>query len=189
MASTSCEMGQGDTVAGTAQTFYIPQSVLNYLGANNTVGDLYALANAALAGSYVPGPGEPSLGDIAQALGAINDGFDECRIIISFSSTPPAISNSGVTSHNTGRGITMSAYPNPFHTNTTITFQVDVDTNVTLDVYTLSGTKVATLYDGMVVGGKTYNVSFKGQTLHDGMYIYRLNTPDQSRFEKLILIK
>ncbi|MBA3284240.1 MAG: T9SS type A sorting domain-containing protein, partial [Nitrosopumilus sp.] len=83
----------------------------------------------------------------------------------------------------------VSAYPNPFNSSTTITFKLDVDTNVSLDVYSLNGAKVATLYEGMVVGGQAYNVTFKGETLHEGIYIYKLNTPDQSYFDKLILIK
>jgi hypothetical protein len=85
--------------------------------------------------------------------------------------------------------VKLTAYPNPFRGNTTIAFKLINDSNVTLDVYSVSGKKVATLYEGIAEGGQTYEVIFNGHTLPDGIYIYRLNTPDQSYFDKLIIIK
>lgn len=57
-----------------------------------TVAQLLALANNALSGKYVPSGGDPSLGDLASALGTINEAFDECRLLIEF--TSPSVSSS-----------------------------------------------------------------------------------------------
>ena len=55
------------------------------LYSNNTVADLYQLANRALAGTYVQTPGHPSLTAIATAVDVINNAFDGCRMLGGFS--------------------------------------------------------------------------------------------------------
>ena len=81
----------GTAVAGTQLVNYIPIPVLNFLGMQNTIADLLALANKALGGvylNYISSPPPPSLGDITLALDAINSGFDKCRILAGFSNNP-----------------------------------------------------------------------------------------------------
>jgi hypothetical protein len=65
------------------QEFSIPSSVLSALsglGLPQTVEGLRLLANRALAGQYTGGVSIP---DINTAVSAINEGFDECRFLIS----------------------------------------------------------------------------------------------------------
>ncbi len=85
--------------------------------------------------------------------------------------------------------------PNPFNPRTTITFSVPegVDTEVELDVFTLRGEKVRTLYSGRGNPGKR-TVSWdgaddNGYALPSGMYLYRLTSEGRSRTRKMILAK
>jgi len=60
---------------------------------------------------------------------------------------------------------------------------------VVADVYNLSGAKVASLYEGKVIGGQNYSLIFDGANLPDGIYIYRITTSEKSYYNKLILMK
>ena len=181
-AADSCV--NGSAIPGTAQVFYIPQSVLTYLGANNTVNDLLALANLAIGGTA----GLPSLSDINKALDAMNRGFDECRILGGFSDSMPVL-RADQTENVTISGLTMSSYPNPFANSTTVSFQLDVDAVVTVNVYDVTGKVIATLYNGGVNANETYDVVFDASSLAQGMYLCKLSTSDASVTHKLVLIK
>jgi len=85
--------------------------------------------------------------------------------------------------------VVLSAYPNPFSTEATISFQVPESAFVTLEVYNLVGEKVAVLYEGNVEGMQSQKVKFNGQTLSNGVYFYRLNVNDQTFFNKIVLTK
>jgi hypothetical protein len=66
----------------TCQSFHIPASVfaaLDGLGLPKTVAGLLTLANRALSGLPT---GTASLSDINSAVSAINEGFDECRFVV-----------------------------------------------------------------------------------------------------------
>lgn len=83
MASTDCQETNAVAVSGSGRSFNLPQSVMSYLG-QPSIAELYAFANAALDGSYVPQAGTPGYGEITGAIGAINDGFDKCRVVSDF---------------------------------------------------------------------------------------------------------
>ena len=65
---------------GNITSELISQAVINALPPNGTVSDLLALANRALAGQSLPTG--VSLTNISDALAAINEGFDECRTLV-----------------------------------------------------------------------------------------------------------
>jgi hypothetical protein len=85
--------------------------------------------------------------------------------------------------------IELSAFPNPFSEATTIRFRMPEDGNAKLAVYSITGQMIKTLHDGEVKGGKDYKYEFKGNTLAYGMYFYRLETPDKTITNKLVLTK
>jgi hypothetical protein len=186
-----CDDNSAQPIPGTAQVWQLPGNVISYLGANNTVADLYALANQALAGTYVPGNGDPGLGQIAQALDVLNNAFDECRMLGGFDNKPPSVAQvREIPDVPNYEGITMNAYPNPFNMMASIEFKLDgFDSNVTLDVFTLTGEKVATLYNGHANADETYKVELDGSVLPAGIYVYQLNTGDRVYNDKLVLIK
>jgi endonuclease/exonuclease/phosphatase family metal-dependent hydrolase len=80
-------------------------------------------------------------------------------------------------------------YPNPFNPSTTISYTLDSSTNVRLNVYDITGRKVATLVNGRQVAG-AQEVRFDASSLASGVYIYRLETATGANLtKKMVLIK
>ncbi|MBD3222137.1 T9SS type A sorting domain-containing protein [bacterium] len=84
-------------------------------------------------------------------------------------------------------------YPNPFNPSTTIRFTLGGTASTSLDVYDLSGRKVATLVDHVLDAGM-HNVVWDGQddagrTLASGTYLAKLRSGDQVTTHKLVLAK
>ena len=80
-------------------------------------------------------------------------------------------------------------YPNPFNPITHIAFGLPQSVPVRLEVFNLSGQRVALLVDKTLAAGR-YDVAFDGSGLASGTYIYRLRAGNafvQSR--KLLLVK
>ncbi len=78
--------------------------------------------------------------------------------------------------------------PNPFNPVTTIGFSVPEATKVTLKVYNMLGRQMTTLVDRKVSAGK-HEVTFDAEEMTSGVYLYRLQTPDQTKTRKMLLMK
>jgi hypothetical protein len=83
-------------------------------------------------------------------------------------------------------------YPNPFNASTTISFNTSGG-HTTLDVYNLTGAKVATLIDKNLNAG-SYSVVWdghdnSGRSVSSGTYFYRLKDSTQSSMMKMTLLK
>jgi hypothetical protein len=84
-------------------------------------------------------------------------------------------------------------YPNPFNPSTKISFDLPVNSNISLDIYNLVGEKVMSIYKGeLEAGNHTYNVN--GSDLSSGIYVYRLTVAaeDGTNFvasKKMTLLK
>jgi photosystem II stability/assembly factor-like uncharacterized protein len=79
-------------------------------------------------------------------------------------------------------------YPNPFNPSTTISFTLDRDGFVNLNVYDVAGRVVATILNKDMNAG-TYDVGFNAQGLASGVYFYKLKTADQEMTRKMILLR
>jgi hypothetical protein len=79
-------------------------------------------------------------------------------------------------------------YPNPFNPSTTINFVVPYQTRVTLKVFNVLGSEVATLVNGEKPAG-SYNVTFNAGNLASGVYFYQLKAGNFIATKKLMLIK
>jgi len=79
-------------------------------------------------------------------------------------------------------------YPNPFNPTTTIQFTLDQASDVTLEVFNITGQRVATLVRGSLSAG-SHRHSFDASGLSSGIYMYRLKTPGQTLTRQMILIK
>ncbi|MEX0721893.1 MAG: alpha-amylase family glycosyl hydrolase [Balneolaceae bacterium] len=79
-------------------------------------------------------------------------------------------------------------YPNPFNPSTVISYQLAVNSKVTLKVYDMLGREVATLVNGQLKAGN-HSVKFDAQNLASGIYIYRLQAGSKVFTEKMTLIK
>lgn len=79
-------------------------------------------------------------------------------------------------------------YPNPFNPTTTIQFELPLQSDVRLEVYDITGRRVATLIDETLQAGSHERI-WDASNLASGVYIARLITPEQTFVRKLTLIK
>ncbi|MBT5314797.1 MAG: T9SS type A sorting domain-containing protein [Candidatus Marinimicrobia bacterium] len=91
--------------------------------------------------------------------------------------------------------LTLSpAYPNPFNPEVTLSFQLTEDTEfIRIQVYDIQGELIATPFQGNAIVG-TYSVTWdgtnqRGESLPSGMYIVKLSTPRESRFQRVTLLR
>ncbi len=81
-------------------------------------------------------------------------------------------------------------YPNPFNPSTRVNFSLPTPTNVTLDVFDISGQKVATILSGyMTAGYHTADIDAQKLKLSSGIYIYKLSAGKFTSTKKMILMK
>ena len=86
--------------------------------------------------------------------------------------------------------LTVSAYPNPFKSETTIEFTNNSDTRFGLiEVYSIDGKKVAVLFEGEMEKSMTYFVKWDARETPDGIYLYRLICGDAVETGRLTLIR
>ena len=82
----------------------------------------------------------------------------------------------------------MQNYPNPFNPITTIKYSIAKPELVTLKVYDILGSEIATLINEIKTSGN-YEVSFNASNLASGMYLYKLTAGNYTKVQKMILMK
>ncbi len=88
------------------------------------------------------------------------------------------------------QNILMRAYPNPFKAVSTIEFERTIDAgHMKVEVFTLTGDKVATLFDKDADANVLYKAEFDGSNLPAGIYIYKVTGGDKVLNGKLVLMK
>jgi hypothetical protein len=79
-------------------------------------------------------------------------------------------------------------FPNPFNPTTTIQYQLPFDARVTLKVYDILGSEVATLVNEEQQAGYR-EVQFNGISYSSGMYVYRLTAGNYISTKKMMVVK
>jgi hypothetical protein len=79
-------------------------------------------------------------------------------------------------------------YPNPFNPKTTFTFDVGVEADVEISVYTVLGQKIATLVNERKPIGR-YTVDFYADGLASGMYICRMKIDYMILERKMVVLR
>jgi len=82
----------------------------------------------------------------------------------------------------------IEAYPNPFNPTTAISIQLSAFSHVTLSIYDVTGSNVATLIDGYRNAG-AYKSTFDATNLPSGIYFARVMSGDFVQTQKLVLMK
>ena len=79
-------------------------------------------------------------------------------------------------------------YPNPFNPVTIISYSLPNSGEVTLEVYSLLGQKLASLVSNRQSAG-THSIQFDASSLSSGVYFYRLKFDDRVMIKKMTLLK
>lgn len=79
-------------------------------------------------------------------------------------------------------------YPNPFNPVTIISFDIPVNSFVSINVFNLIGQKVSVLVNENMAAG-SYSKSWNAASLPSGVYIYKLQAGALTATKKLVLIK
>ena len=82
----------------------------------------------------------------------------------------------------------LDAYPNPFNPTTTLTYSLQDAGEVSLDMYDISGSRVATVVNGYRTVG-VHEVTFHASNLPTGVYFAQLKAGHLKQTQKLLLIK
>jgi hypothetical protein len=83
----------------------------------------------------------------------------------------------------------MQNTPNPFKTVSTIAYELEKATTVSLSVYDITGKKVAEQFEGTQLAGN-HNMSFDGTDLAGGVYYYSLTVGENiTSTMKMVIVK
>jgi hypothetical protein len=115
--------------------------------------------------------------------------YEPGDVALPFEQNPAVITGIETVEGETPTQITLEQnFPNPFNPSTTFEYSLDRRLDVKVRVYDVLGRVVATLVDG-VQPAATYRVTFDAGDLASGLYIYRLETPNQVITRRMVLIK
>ena len=82
-----------------------------------------------------------------------------------------------------------SLKPNPTRDQAVISFMSNVNTTLTMEIYDLSGRRIAQPFNGNVKSGDSYNVNFDTQRLEDGVYTVRLYSLSEQKVVRMMVAK
>jgi hypothetical protein len=80
-------------------------------------------------------------------------------------------------------------YPNPFNPVTKINFAIPVGTNVSINVYDVSGKQVNSIMKNKFLEADYYSVVFDASKLSSGIYYYRIETDKFTSVKKMVVLK
>ena len=92
-----------------------------------------------------------------------------------------------------GQYILSQNHPNPFNPTTQISFSLPEVSDVILDIYNITGQKVAALVNGTLEAGE-HSIEWdsrdqSGRPVASGIYLYRITAGDFTDTKKMILMK
>ena len=82
----------------------------------------------------------------------------------------------------------VSISPNPANPATTISYSITEPSNVKLEIYSISGQKVATLVDGYMHAG-VHSAAFNGSNLASGVYLYNFESKGFKKTGKMLMVR
>jgi Secretion system C-terminal sorting domain len=87
-----------------------------------------------------------------------------------------------------GDAMSLTAFPNPFSDATTIRFELGSNDKVTVQVFTMTGNLVSTLFDGEAESGIAYDLEFRPEGVSNGIYLAKvISAGGEVKVLKLVL--
>ncbi|HAH22939.1 MAG TPA: hypothetical protein DCL77_04120, partial [Prolixibacteraceae bacterium] len=80
----------------------------------------------------------------------------------------------------------LKAYPNPFTEKLNIEFASATDTQATLEIYSITGAKLATLFNGQVNKGQLYTFEYLPRLVSSQMVLYHLTINGETHVGKMV---
>ncbi|PRZ27941.1 hypothetical protein [Flavobacterium granuli] len=168
----------------TRRTF--SAAVINAINGDKTVAGLLDLANRALANvdGIKNSEGGASLSDIAGAVGAINEVFDECAIFVGWDipECPKAEQSSLSSAELAG----FTASPVPFKDQLTIRYDFDYQSDVKIEVFNTQGTLVYSKKDTNSYLNKNVMLDLNVNIGQEQVFIVKLTTDRGSSSKKVM---
>jgi len=179
-ATVAC--GSEEYLANTVQMFKIPGNVISYLDANNsnTIQGLFKLANDALGGNNI---GSLSYSNITEAVDVINNAFDECRVLVSETVYDKVVA--GLTDDKP----IFTIYPVPFVDTVKIKYEIDSDSEATIQVFDIRGRLVKSVTDDDIYYHKVTELNLDYRTFANQVYFIKVSTGDKSTMKKIISVR
>ena len=84
--------------------------------------------------------------------------------------------------------IKCNNYPNPFKENTNITFTLNKNSYVKLDIFDIVGNNIENLLNNNLSKGD-YQIKFNARNLKSGIYFYKLSVDNEKIVKKMIICK
>jgi hypothetical protein len=82
----------------------------------------------------------------------------------------------------------LQNYPNPFNSQTVIEFEISQPSPVRLQIFDITGARIATLIDNEISAGK-HSVTWDASDYPSGVYYYRLIAGNFRQTQKMLMIK
>lgn len=166
---------------GKTETFYLNQLVFEQLGINNSINDLYELANNALAGEDI---GNLELWEVTSAVAVVNYAFRDGRILKGFYERHK---DSKVDFGDQGM-FAMKIFPNPMRNRGTIEFTTMDQGKTTIELYTVNGQLVDVFMNEDTDAFMPVRVDFETQKYKKGMYVIYIKSGSVIHKEKLFMV-
>jgi hypothetical protein len=81
----------------------------------------------------------------------------------------------------------FNVFPNPFNGQTQITYSLDKNATIEINVYNVLGENVAEIYNGKQVAGN-YNLKWNAsRSMKSGIYFIRMNVDNKTSVKKIVL--
>jgi len=82
----------------------------------------------------------------------------------------------------------LTVFPNPFENTTTVRFILPEDDFANVKVFDVAGREIENLFDGVANAGNTYELTFSGSRLANGVYFLILKTQSGLRQTKKMIL-
>jgi hypothetical protein len=79
-------------------------------------------------------------------------------------------------------------YPNPFNPSTVIQFALPIDCKVVIEIFSITGEKVATVLNDEIEAGYR-EINFNATNLTSGIYLYAIRAGEFKAVKKMLLVK